>query len=211
MATLQIYTGEDTLLPSTSGLGFFGDDGFGSPIALGEYNGRTFVTNASGSSENFECNNNKYDGPSGVVYGQTGLGISLSNLPNELATINIRFTHGSPAYCQKAKLWIFDGTFNGSSPNKENPVDGLTFYAAEIRHRSNIQTISSAYSDTAWSDLSVSGSNYISLVNSPGEFGIRQGGFEELSDRHDWYVAMTCTPTSLGNKMFGMTMVLEYL
>lgn len=211
MATLEVYAGEDTLVPASSGLGFFGDNGFGDAVTIGSYNGHTFITNASGTVESFECNNNKYNGASGVIYGQESSGIALRQLPNELATISIRFTHGAAVYCQQAKLWIFDGSFAGAVANKEIPAENLTFYVAEIRHPSNLQTVTSTYSDASWSDMSASGSNYISLVNSPGLNGIRQGGFEQLSVQHDWYVAMTCSPTQLGDKLFGITCELEYL
>jgi len=211
MATLNLYAGENTLLPTSSGLGFFGSSGFGSPIAIGEYNGRTFVTNDDGTVEGFECNNNKYLSPSSVVHGQTGSGLALQNLPNELSTINVRFTHNSPVYCQAVRLWVFDGSFTGTVPNKESPTENMVFYAAEIRHTSRLQNTLSVYSDASWSDLSASGSNYIGLVDSPGTNGIRKGGFEQLSSRHDWYVAFTCSPTQLGDREFGMTVELEYL
>jgi len=211
MPTLELYAGEDTLVSTASGLGFFGNNGFDSPVATGNYNSRTFVTNTSGTVEGFECNNNQYNGVSGVIHGQCGSGINLSNLPNELATINLRFTHNSAVYCQQVKMWIFDGSFNGGIANKERPAENLTFYAAEIRHKSRLQSDTSTYSDSSWSNLSSSGSNYIALVNSPGRRGARQGGFEELSTRHDWYIALSCTPTQLGDKQFGMTFELEYL
>ena len=210
MATLQLYTGENTLI-SGSGLGFFGDDGFGAPIVIGEYNGHTFVTNASGTTQGFESNNNKYNGVSGVIHGQEGSGIYLQNLPNELATINIRFTNTIAIYCQRVRAYIFDGSYTGDSPNRTTPPTGLTFYGAEIRHTSNLQSVSSAYSDSSWDELSVSGSNYLSLVESPGRNGVRGAGLEELSTRHDWYMAMTCTPTELGDKQFGINIDLEYL
>jgi len=211
MATLQLYAGENTLVSTGSGLGFFGDNGFGSPITIGDYNGRTFVTNSDGTIEGFECNNNRYSGVSGIIHGQIGSGILLQKLPNELATVNIRFTHDSAVYCQNAKLWVFDGSFNGITARKEQPAENLTFYAAEIRHRSRLQSETSVYSDSTWSNVSASGSNYIGLVNSPGRNGVRLGGFEELSTQHDWYVALTCTPTQLGDKQFGMTFEMEYL
>jgi hypothetical protein len=211
MATLAIYAGEDTLVSASSGLGFFGDNGFGDAIEIGDYNGHTFVTNASGTVQGFECNNNKYDGASGVIYGQEGSGMALRQLPNELATVNVRFTHNSAVYCQEARLWVFDGSFTGALANKETPAENLIFYVAEIRHPNNLQTITSLYSDASWSNVIASGSNYIALVNSPGLNGIRQGGFEQLSTQHDWYVAMTCTPTQLGDKSFGMTFEIEYL
>lgn len=211
MPTLELYTGEDTLVPTSSGLGFFGDQGFGAAVAISSYNGHTFVTNASGTVESFECNNNKFDGTSGVIHGQESSGIPLKNLPNELSTINIRFTHGSTVFVQQAKLYVFDGSFSGIVANKTIPASNLTFLAAEIRHQSRLQTLESPYSDEVWLDVSSSGSNFISVVDSPGLNGVRKGGFEELSTQHDWYIAMTCTPTQLGDKQFGMTFELEYL
>ena len=211
MPTLELYAGEDTLVSASSGLGFFGNNGFNAPIVIGGYNGHTFVTNASGTFQGFECNNNKHDGASGVIHGQTSSGIALKNLPNELTTINLRFTHTSAIFCQQVKLYVFDGTFSGGVANKTIPADNLTFHAAEIRHRSRLQTVESPYSDAGWLNVSSSGSNYVSLVDSPGLNGIREGGFEELSVRHDWYIALTCTPTQLGDKSFGITAELEYL
>jgi len=211
MASLDLYAGEDTLVSTSSGLGFYGDNGFDAPIVTGIYNGRTFVTNASGTVAGFECNNNKYHDSSSVIHGQTGSGISLQYLPNELATINPRFTHGDAIRCQNAKIWIFDGTFTGSTANKANPAENITFYVAEIRHPSRLQTVQSTHSDSTWTDVSASGTNYKSLVNSPGTLGVRQGGGEEISVRHDWYIALTCTPTQLGDKQFGMTFEVEYL
>lgn len=70
--SISIYVGEDQLLPSTSGLGFYSSDGFGTNILIGQYNGRTFVTNSNGTIEGFECNNNRKINTSGVINGQTG-------------------------------------------------------------------------------------------------------------------------------------------
>ena len=211
MPSLSLYAGEDTLVSVGSGLGFFGNNGFNAPVSIGSYNGRTFVTNSSGTVQGFECNNNKYSTASGVIHGQTGSGIDLRNLPNELATINMRFTHDSAIYCQFVKMWIYDGSSTDGVENKEKPATNLSFYTAEIRHRSRLQSIQSTSSDAVWSDLSASGSNVANLVNSPGLNGAREGGPEELSVQHDWYVAMTCTPTQLGDKMFGIFAELEYL
>jgi hypothetical protein len=211
MATLNLYAGENTLVPTASGLGFYGDDGFDAIVSIGSYNGHTFVTNSNGTVEGFECNNNKYDGASKIIYAQESSGITLTRLPNELAAANVRFTHGTPIYCQAVNLYIFDGTFTGTAANKANPAANLTFQAAEIRHRSRLQTVVSSFSDSVWSDLSASGSNFITLVSSPGLNGAREGGFEELSAQHDWYIALSCSPTQLGDKQFGMTFELEYL
>lgn len=211
MAILNLYAGEDTLVPTASGLGFFGSIGFDASLAIGTYNGRTFVTNAIGTIQGFEANNNKYKSSTEVTHGQSGSGITLTRLPNELVTANIRFTHGLSIFTQNVKIYIFDGTFDGTLANKLVPAENLIFQIAEIRHRDNLQTTVSPYSDPSWTNVSASGSNWITLVSSPGIKGQREGGFEVLSTRHDWYVTMSCTPTQLGNKQFGVTVDLEYL
>lgn len=211
MATLNLYAGENTLVPANLGLGFFGNDGFGAPVIVGEYQGRTFIANASGTSENFECNNNKYLAPSSVLHGQAGSGILLTELPNELATINIRFTHGNPIYTQFGKMYIYDGTSDGIVPNKTTPPTGMDFYGAEIIHPTNIQT-NVGNGDGTWNEITTSGSNWLTLTNSPGTLGVRDGGPSYiLDDRHDWYVALSCSPTQLGSKQFGVLVELEYL
>lgn len=211
MADLKLYAGEDTVIPVGFGLGFFGNDGFSTPVTVGEYQGRTFITNASGTSENFECNNNKYLAPSYVLHGQAGSGILLTELPNELATINIRFTHVSQIYTQLCKMYIYDGTNNGIIPNKTSPPTGMSFYGAEIIHPTRIQT-DIGNGNAEWTELTTLGSNWLTITDSPGELGVRNGGPSYILDyRHDWYIALSCSPTQLGSKQFGVLIELEYL
>jgi hypothetical protein len=94
MSEVDMYIAEtDVKIDTGEALGFFGSDGFGDPLSLNEFNGRTFITNTSGSVAYEECDNCRRTSSSGVIIGQTGTGINLINLPNYLATVNIRFTH----------------------------------------------------------------------------------------------------------------------
>jgi len=206
--SLSIYVGEDQLLPSTSGIGFFGEDGFGSPVLIGEYQGRTFVTNSSGTIEGFECNNNRFVSLSGVINGQDGSGITLTSLPNRLATINIRLETPNVVRTLNGRFYIFDGTFNGSNPNIDNDPSGLTCYCAEIRHTSDIQD-DDGVGDTEWFDTH--GSTFLATISSPGSGGFRPDGSLTLDTRHDWYISITVTPIQFGNKEFGMYFEVEYL
>src|SRR4051812_1344666 len=97
MATIEFYAGENTNISnlSGSGLGFYGSNGFGYSIPVGSYNGRTFITDSTGTDQGPEVDNCKYAGTSTVIVGQTGSGINLLQLPNYLATLNVRFTHTS--------------------------------------------------------------------------------------------------------------------
>lgn len=206
--SVSVYVGEDQLLPGSSGLGFYGNDGFNAPILIGAYNGRTFVTNQDGTIEGFECNNNKKISGSGVINGQTGLGIQLISLPNNLATINIRFEYPSEVRTLSGKFYIFDGTTTSGTPNIENDPSGLVCYCAEIRHQDVVQE-PDGLGDTDWFDTH--GSTFLELISSPGESGLRPNGSLTTDIRHDWYVAMSVTPFNFGNKQFGLYFETEFL
>ena len=73
MAEVKIYVAEtDVSIDAGESLGFFGPAGFGDPLSLAEFNGRTFITNSSGSVSYEECDNCKKVSTSGVVIGQVG-------------------------------------------------------------------------------------------------------------------------------------------
>lgn len=209
MATVSIYCGEDQLLPNGYGLGFFGNDGFGSPILKNEFPGRTFVANSTGETEKFECNNNKYISSTGVIVGQCGSGILLTELPNNLTTINIRFEHPTAVYAKNPKFYVFDGTYtDDDTPNINNDPTGVTCYCAEIRHPSSLQeTQSPNYSDTTWSNIH--GSGYLSLVDDPCTSGVKT--FPYTDTRHDWFIAVSPKPTTYGDKEIGFYFEVEFL
>lgn len=206
--SINIYLGEDQLLPDGSGIGFYGDDGFNSPVLIGEYNGRSFVTNEDGSEEGFECNNIKKISTSGLIYGQTGSGITLTSLPNTLATFNIRFEYSTQVRTLSGRLYVFDGSLSGTTPNIDNDPSGLTAYCAEIRHVSEIQD-DDGLGDSTWQDIH--GSTYLDVVSSPGTSGLRPNGSLTQDTRHDWYIAMSCTPEEFGDKQFAMYFETEFI
>src|SRR5688572_4598204 len=102
MAALDFWAGEGTNISnlSVSGLGFYSDTGFGYSIPVCSYNCRTFITDSTGTSQGPEADNCKWISTSGVILGQAGGGINLRQVPNYLATLNIRFTHGSNVQVQ---------------------------------------------------------------------------------------------------------------
>lgn len=209
MAEIKLYAGEDQLVESPLGLGFYGEDGFGSPIAKNQFNGRTFAADASGTTEGFECNNNKWISSTGVLKGQSGSGILLTELPNILSTANFRFSHSTAVQTQSARLFIFDGTYDGNGDaNRNNDPSGLTAYCAEIRHTDPIQN-DNGIGDSTWQD--VKGASSLTLISSPGISGLRPLGSLTTETRHDWYVAMSPTPTIFGSKYFGMLFETEFL
>jgi hypothetical protein len=202
MAEVKMYVAEtDVYISTDESLGFFGPAGFGDPLSLGEFNGRTFITNSSGSVSYTECDNCKKVSTSGVVIGQVGDGINLQNLPNYLATLNIRFTHPQAVLVQDARLIVSDGSSSA-------PV-GLSVYGAEIIHTSKLQT-DVGTGDTEW-QLMDGSDNPLYLVSSPGESGFSPLGPATLDTRHDWYCAMSVAPTLPGDKQFVLEVSLEFI
>lgn len=211
MANLSIWISEDFELPSGSGLGFYGDGGFGSPVPINGFQGRTFMTTPDGGAEGFEANNCKLygggswsgvGGVSGVIVGQTGNGIALRNLPNFLATLNIRFEHNEAVRTQNVEMAVHDGV------DVENDPSGLICYGAEVVHPSPLQT-DTGEGDSSW--VPVHGINTLGLADSPGASGAYTNVVLHSDTRHDWYVAMSASPTTPNDKQFGFTVTLEYL
>lgn len=202
MADIGMYIAEtDVAIDPTNALGFFGSDGFGDPLSLNEYNGRTFATTTSGSVGYEECDNCRRISSTGVIVGQTGTGINIRNLPNYLATVNFRFTHPQSVLVQNAQLTAIDS--NGNTPT------GLAIYGAEIIHTSRLQSVSGT-GDTTW--LSMGGAaQQIDLVNSPGTYGLSPFGPATISTRHDWYVALSVAPTIPGDKQFFFKLSVEFV
>lgn len=204
MSSINMYVAEtDIKIDIGEALGFFGPDGFGDPLSLNEFNGRTFITNITGSTQYEECDNCKRISSSGVLIGQAGSGINLLNLPNYLATINLRFTHPQAVLVQNAKLIAYDGVNEANSPT------GLNIYAAEIIHTSRLQTATGT-GDSVWTLIGGSGTP-LNLVDSPGISGTSPLGPATTGTRHDWYVAISVSPTIPGDKTFKFRTELEFI
>lgn len=188
---------------SGSGLGFYGG-GFGDSVEVGEYQDTTFITDGNGTSQGPQVNNIKYlNTASGEING-AGSGVPLTAIPNYLATLNIRFSHGSAVKTQNAKLRIYDRS------DIDNPASGVTTKVAEIIHPDQVQNDNGSGS-TEWSSLAGSGV-IMSLVSSPGTSGERPNGSETSDVRHDWYCSISASPDSIGSKtLFGLYFAVEYL
>lgn len=212
MAELNFYMrpgAEFSLMGPGSGLGFFGDDGFGDSVAVGEYQGRTYVTDGNGIIQGPECNNVKYYNAQSGILGQTGSGIHLRAIPNYQSTLNIRFTNASAVKVQNAKLRIYDRV------NIYNPASGVTTKAAQICHPSFIQGLTGS-GNSSWVTFNeASISSFLTMANSPGLSGqsICDGsGSVYAGTRHDWYVALSASPDSIGSKtQYGLYFSTEYL
>lgn len=190
---------------SGSGLGFYGNS-FGSSVEVGAYQETTYITSANGSSLGPQVNNITYTHPSsGSVDGAAS--ILLTQIPNYLATLNIRFTHSSLVKTQNCKLRIYDRS------NIDNNASGVTCKVAELIHPYTSQT-NVGSGDSTWTALYGS-SILMTLAQAPGTSGIYAGDgtvSTVTSLQHDTYVAISPSPDSIGSKtLFGLWVSMEYL
>ena len=168
-------------------------------------------------------------------YGQTPM--DLDELPNYLVPLNIRFTHNTAVKTQNCKLRIFDrNNINnhasgvatyvyetrhpnqsvGSAGQLDHKAPGVTtdkWFVFEDGYRndgSELETVED-----------------MSLTNSPGAEGLNTSpadqtlegvegstreGNSHRSTQHDWYVAISSEPNTIGSKTdYGLYFSLEYL
>lgn len=219
-----------------SGLGFYGS-AFGVSVPIGSQQATTFVTNDIGTIQGARLNNTAMvtsGTPSvkGTVSINGNSPISLENLPNYLCPLNIRFTHSTPVRVQNCKLRIFDRN------NIDRPASGVTTWVYEARHPSELETeVSLNFRGNAdqtvsngfrWKEFDPTPNQYdeLTFTSSPGVSGqntdttdtdtdlgyTSRSGISLVSTRHDWYVAISSEPESIGSKtQYGLYFTVEYL
>lgn len=209
MAALNFYTyaGADWNIDlSGSGLGFFGASGFGASVPVGSWQGTTYVTDGNGVTQGPQASNVKWiHANSGEVAGSVDL--LLTWIPNYQSSLNIRFTHATPVKTQNVVLRIYDRN------NINVGASGVTTKVAEIIHPNTSQAAGGS-GDSSWHTPAGSGVT-VPLAQSPGESGLYAGNGSTSvyqDDRHDWYVAISASPNSIGSKtQYGLYVSLEYL
>lgn len=207
MASIDFYAdsfGVQNL--SGSGLGFYGGS-FGASVNVGEYQGTTFITNGNGTSQGPQVNNIKFLNSMSGIIGSATSGVLLTQIPNYLATLNIRFTHDTAVQVQNVKLRIYDRS------NINNPASGVTTKVAELIHLGETQ-VNNGSGDTTWHTPNGS-SVIVDFAPSPGLSGTLAGNGSNSTasvTRHDWYAAISASPDSVGSKtLYGLYFQLEYL
>lgn len=191
---------------SGSGLGFYGSATFGASVAVGNYQQRTFITDATGSIKGPEVNNVQYLNPGSGILGQAGSGIGLQSIPNWQATLHVQFTNDAPVRTQNAFAMIFDRT------NTENPASGVTTKIAEMIHPNPVQGPGGSGDSTWWSFNYATGGLMMPLTDSPGLSGLSPNGLSTSDSTHDWYISISASPDSIGSKnLYGLYVSVEYL
>jgi hypothetical protein len=204
MAQISFHAGENFNIDnlSGSGLGFYGAGGFGQSVSVGQYQAATYITNSTGTTQGPVVDNIKF------THANSGEGASstqynLLQIPNYLATLNVRFTNDIAVKTQNGKLRIFDRT------NINNPASGVTCKVAELVHPWTTVSPNGSGS-TSWTTPTGS-SVVMDLVASPGISGLRPNGAQTSDTQHDTYLVLSASPDSVGSKtQFGLYVSLEY-
>ena len=205
-----IAQGPGAVIPALagSGLGFYGSTGFGASVGVGFWQGTTWVTDATGTIQGSQCHNIQYlNTASGLIDSATS-GVLLTQIPNYLAPLNIQFLSGSAVNVQNAKVMIFDRT------NINNAASGVHTAVAEIVHPDTVQNNDGSGTKN-WQVFSyLTPGSSMPLSASPGLSGIYGGtqNANHTSTEHDWYLALSASPDSIGAKnLYGLYVYLEYL
>lgn len=193
--TVEWYGGDgaNQILPAESGdndtLGFFGA-GFGFSIRVGEYNNTSYVTNDDGTTNHGQVPNLKWANSSGAYVASELTATELLNIDNSEATLRIKLETDSAVQTQNTSFRAFDRS------NINNNPSGVTVYACEIIKPS--PTVRGS-GDTSWTQIAGSGST-LSMADQTTETGV-----------HYFYVGLSVTPTSIGEKLFGLYWESEFL
>lgn len=224
MASIDFYAAGNTI--ATSGLGFFGGS-FGQAVEINQFQDTTFITDSAGTLQGAAVNNIKYYTDTKAFAPGIVEATGIHRIPNDKATLNVRFTHSSAVRTQNCKLRIFDRV------NKDFAASGVITRVAELLHTSASYDVEGS-GDTTWygsatgagspnpSDRLAAGTNTVGgsgivvpLAQSPGPSGHYAGNGTANTGQytqHDWYLAISASPDSIGSKtQYGLYVELEYL
>lgn len=193
---------------NNSGLGFFGSS-FGQSVAVNAWQQSTYITDGNGINQGPQVNNVQWAHPnSGYV--QNGTLVNLTYIPNYQGTLNVRFTNSTACRTTNAQLFIYDRVSTSNAPS------GVLCAVNHLIHPGATQ-VAGGSGLSQWEFPA--GSSYVNcsvLANgnafSPGTSGLSPNGGATTDTQHDWYFAMSSSPTSIGSKtQFGALFSTEYL
>lgn len=206
-AAIDFYHGNGTTALSTSGVGFYGAT-FGSSVQVASFQDSTFITNSNGTVNGGAMNNNKYVGTSSGVQVNGSSTVNLNTIALASGSLNVRFTFDSVVMTQNGQFRIMDRI------SADAPASGVTSEVAQLCNGGSgvdQSTGAAQAGHNGWMALAGSGT-VMTLLSSPGSGGLSPTGTGTTDTRHDWYLAMSATPTSIGSKTsFGAYVSLEYL
>jgi hypothetical protein len=211
MASITFFTGGYGIPISPlngSGLGFFAAGGFGTSVPVGSWSSSMYVTDGNGVNRGPQGNSVQYfSASSGYV--QSGTLLNLQSIPNYQSSLNIHFNNATPVKTQNAKLYIYDRV------NISNLPSGCQAAVCNIVHPDVNQSFTGSGNAT-WQFPA--GSSFLPLsvlsngaIFSPGQSGLSPNGGATIDQNHDFFVAISLSPNSIGSKLPGLYVSLEYL
>ena len=109
-----------------SGLGFYGST-FGSSVQIGAYQSKTFITNATGSTNGGAAYNIKYGSHAATGISEVVVtGVPLVRINGFYRTLDINFDHTSQVNVQNCQFRVYDRT------NVNYPASGVNTKVAEV-------------------------------------------------------------------------------
>ena len=238
MASINFFGGTNAPIDnlSGSGLGFFGGS-FGASVELNAFQGSTYITNGAGTIEGAAVNNVKYASATTAYAPSIVPATGLKYIPNKNATLNIRFTHSTAVKTQNVRMRVFDRV---DANNPASGV--WTRAAELLKPMKEYSTIEGSGDVTWWGDSTHAGTDtqgsfpgspnrdirlgtnqytvggsgiVVPLAQSPGPSGHYAGDGSANTgtyNQHDWYLALSASPKSIGSKtQYGLYVSLEYL
>lgn len=224
-----------------SGIGFYGA-GWGVSVPVGSQQTSTWTTNSTGTSQGVQLHNTAMESvgttsEQGSVSIDSLNAVDLDELPNYLCPLNIRFTHDQPVKVQNCKLRIFDRT---NTENHADEVITYVYEArhpgelgSHTQYSMRGRADNTASKGNTWfvfdpvttqmadmvftSSPGMSGYNTNSSDTNAALYGVSTDNFKNegvthTSQRHDWYVALSSEPISVGSKTnYGLYFSVEYL
>jgi hypothetical protein len=218
-----------------SGLGFYGAS-YGVSVPISSTQDSTFVTNSNGTAvDQYAINNTKRVSTTGVIASQAGGAagstIDLKTVPNYYAPLRINFSHSEAVAVQNCSLKIFDRA------DIQKNASGVSTFVYEMRHPNQTegdnQLDQRGVATNTWTEFDgIAGApDSMVFTNSPGVSGFNSntndtanttkwqqasdqiiGGITHRSVQHDWYLALSASPDSVGSKTYyGLYFTLEYL
>lgn len=195
-STIRFFGGAASpeINPAASGgfntCGFYGG-AFGLAIRVGEYNETTYRTTENGQSNGGALPNTRFANSSGAYVASEIVARELLEVDNVEATLLVRLNTDSAVGTQNTRFRAFDKS------DIDNVPSGVTVRAAEIRKD---QPLVRGSGDTSWSIIA--GSGQVLSIDSQSN----------LSTQHDFYLALTASPDSIGEKtQFGLYFETEFL
>lgn len=203
MATLSFWS-DAIAIVGGSGIGQYGSTGFGASVAVGSYNGLSYITGAAGTQLGPQINNIQFvNAQSGTVNGASS-GINLLSIPNDDSSLEIRFEHDTAVKTQNVQVRTYDRVAI------TNAYSGVLVKIAEVQHPGPTQLFTGS-GDNLWASWD-NATGILTLCASPGSGGRAANNAGTHYDKsHSNYICLSMSPNTIGSKLGQLYVSLEYL